>query len=192
MKAASVVVLALTLSLAVAALTGCGAAPELARSNVNVARDNAGNADSALDADDAPPQLVASILSITSGGPASTRVVGQLGDKKTAGDVLIGSFIMGCGIGLQHGPFAADVDGGSFDVAIADRADNMMLIGAFVDTDRDGEFDADTDVVLAAGGYEGLDADGDGVVELSVVAADDWMHETIPMILLQATQTTVE
>lgn len=181
MKATSVVVFALTVS----ALTGCGAAPERAAAPTE-------NADAALDADEAPPQL-ASILSLQRGVVGqTTRIVAQL-DEKVRGDVLVGSFILGCGIGLQHGPFATSVDGeGAFAVTIDDSAANMMLIGALVDVDADGAFDADRDVVLSAGGYEGLDGDGDGVVALSVVGADDWLRDTLPAVLLQATTTTVE
>ncbi len=192
MKAASVVVLALTLSLAVAALTGCGAAPQLARSGADK---GAAIVNAALDADDAPPQLAPSILSVSRGPSADTLVFGRVGGVK-GGSVLVGGFIVSCGIMMEQGPFATDVhaddEGGGFSVVVPAVIENLHTLGAFVDVDEDGAFDANVDVVLSADGYAGLDVDGDGRVELNVLGEDDWLRDTIPALLLEATTTVVE
>lgn len=171
------------------ALAACGAAPtELARSG--------------LDADEAPPQVVkvrpqlqaATVLSTSITPPSAlTRTFANVGDKGVDGsDVLVGTFLLGCGIGLQHGPFAAEVDDGEFSVVVNDSAQNMMLIGAFVDVNGNGAFDTDVDAVFSAGGYDALDAD-DGV-ELTLLepSEGDWLRDLIPELLLQATTTTEE
>lgn len=145
---------------------------------------------------EAPAEVVVSpslaLLSAAPVAPDTVRVGAAL--DADGSDVLIGTFLVGCGVSLEQGPFSSVVDGGTFAAGLPPEQLEWQTIGAFVDVDHDGAFNRDVDAVFGGGGYAPLVVNADGSLTLPRLGTteSDWLTDVIPQLLIAATTTTVE
>lgn len=175
--------LALAFSLTLVGLVACGTVPDGPDAG-DEGHDDAD--DAAVDLANDEPGVAAlppQPLSIVVAPPASTHLRARTADA-AGRDVLVGSFFVGCGVGLDKGPFAAVVDeAGDFAVTLPQGAAQIAMAVGVVDVDGNGAFDASIDDVFVAGGYGGLAVSDDGFVELVAAAEQDVLAQIAASML---------